>query len=159
MARLNIAEKRLPQDGRIKLKVHGREIDVRVSVIPMIHGEGLVLRILDKGAMKFDLRAIGMEEDTYEVWRKLIDMPHGIMLVTGPTGSGKTTTLYSSLIEINQPDVKIITTEDPVEYQLEGINQIQVHAKIGLTFGASLRSILRHDPDIVLVGEIRDLDR
>jgi general secretion pathway protein E/type IV pilus assembly protein PilB len=158
MSRLNIAEKRLPQDGRIKLKVHGREIDVRVSVIPMIHGEGLVLRILDKGAMKFDLRAIGMESDTYEVWRELIDLPHGIMLVTGPTGSGKTTTLYSSLIEINKPDVKIITTEDPVEYQLEGINQIQVHAKIGLTFGASLRSILRHDPDIVLVGEIRDLE-
>jgi type II secretion system protein E len=158
MSRLNIAEKRLPQDGRIKLKVHGREIDVRVSVIPMIHGEGIVLRILDKGAMKFDLRAIGMEQDTYETWRQLIDMPHGIMLVTGPTGSGKTTTLYSSLIEINQPDVKIITTEDPVEYQLEGINQIQVHTKIGLTFGASLRSILRHDPDVVLVGEIRDVE-
>jgi len=158
MSRLNIAEKRLPQDGRIKLKVHGREIDVRVSVIPMIHGEGIVLRILDKGAMKFDLQAIGMEPDTYEVWRKLIEMPHGIMLVTGPTGSGKTTTLYSSLIEINQPDVKIITTEDPVEYQLEGINQIQVHSKIGLTFGHSLRSILRHDPDVVLVGEIRDLE-
>jgi general secretion pathway protein E/type IV pilus assembly protein PilB len=124
----------------------------------MIHGEGLVMRILDKGAMKFDLRAIGMEEDTYQTWRELIDQPHGIMLVTGPTGSGKTTTLYSSLIEINQPDVKIITTEDPVEYQLEGINQIQVHTKIGLTFGHSLRSILRHDPDIVLVGEIRDLE-
>jgi type II secretion system protein E len=158
MARLNIAEKRLPQDGRMKLKIHGREIDVRVSVIPMINGEGIVLRILDKGAMKFDLRAIGMEQDTYEAYRELIEIPHGIILVTGPTGSGKTTTLYSSLIEINQPDVKIITTEDPVEYQLEGINQIQVHSKIGLTFGASLRSILRHDPDIVLVGEIRDLE-
>ncbi|MFN0020527.1 MAG: GspE/PulE family protein [Pirellulaceae bacterium] len=158
MARLNIAEKRLPQDGRMKLRVSGREVDIRVSIIPMINGEGLVLRILDKGAMVFDLRKIGMEEDTYQVFRQLIDMPHGIVLVTGPTGSGKTTTLYSSLIEINQPDVKIITTEDPVEYQLEGINQIQVHAKIGLTFGASLRSILRHDPDIVLVGEIRDLE-
>ena len=158
MSRLNIAEKRLPQDGRMKLKVSGREIDVRVSVIPMIHGEGLVMRILDKGAMKFDLRQIGMEQDTYETYRQLIELPHGIILVTGPTGSGKTTTLYSSLIEINQPDVKIITTEDPVEYQLEGINQIQVHPKIGLTFGASLRSILRHDPDIVLVGEIRDLE-
>src|SRR5205814_802970 len=133
-------------------------IDVRVSVIPMIHGEGVVMRILDKGAMKFDLRQIGMEQDTYETFRQLIEIPHGIVLVTGPTGSGKTTTLYSSLIEINQPDVKIITTEDPVEYQLEGINQIQVHTKIGLTFGASLRSILRHDPDIVLVGEIRDLE-
>jgi type II secretion system protein E len=158
MARLNIAEKRLPQDGRMKLKVQGREIDVRVSVIPMIHGEGIVMRILDKGAMKFDLRQIGMEADTYATFRELIDLPHGIILVTGPTGSGKTTTLYSALIEINTPDVKIITTEDPVEYQLEGINQIQVHSKIGLTFGHSLRSILRHDPDIVLVGEIRDLE-
>jgi general secretion pathway protein E/type IV pilus assembly protein PilB len=158
MARLNIAEKRLPQDGRMKLKVSGREVDIRVSVIPMIHGEGLVMRILDKGAMVFDLRKIGMAEDTYQTYRQLLDMPHGIVLVTGPTGSGKTTTLYSSLIEINTPDVKIITTEDPVEYQLEGINQIQVHSKIGLTFGASLRSILRHDPDIVLVGEIRDLE-
>jgi type II secretion system protein E len=158
MARLNIAEKRLPQDGRIKLKVKGREIDVRLSVIPMIHGEGLVMRILDKGAMKFDLRSLGMEEPTYVTFRQLIDLPHGIILVTGPTGSGKTTTLYSALIEINAPDTKIITTEDPVEYQLEGINQIQVHPKIGLTFGASLRSILRHDPDVVLVGEIRDLE-
>ncbi|MFM7115973.1 MAG: GspE/PulE family protein [Planctomycetota bacterium] len=158
MARLNIAEKRLPQDGRIKLKVKGREIDVRLSVIPMIHGEGLVMRILDKGAMKFDLRSLGMEEQTYVTFRQMIDMPHGIVLVTGPTGSGKTTTLYSALIEINAPDTKIITTEDPVEYQLEGINQIQVHPKIGLTFGASLRSILRHDPDVVLVGEIRDLE-
>ena len=158
MARLNIAEKRLPQDGRMKLKVSGREIDVRVSVIPMIHGEGIVMRILDKGAMKFDLRQIGMEPDTYATFRELIELPHGIVLVTGPTGSGKTTTLYSALIEINTPDVKIVTTEDPVEYQLEGINQIQVHQKIGLTFGHSLRSILRHDPDIVLVGEIRDLE-
>src|SRR2546421_1539692 len=142
----------------MKLKIHGREIDVRVSVIPMIHGEGVVMRILDKGAMKFDLRQIGMENDTYETFRQLIEMPHGIVLVTGPTGSGKTTTLYSALIEINTPDVKIITTEDPVEYQLEGINQIQVHPKIGLTFANSLRSILRHDPDIVLVGEIRDME-
>ncbi len=158
MSRLNIAEKRLPQDGRIKLRVSGREVDVRVSVIPMIHGEGLVLRILDKGAMEFELHALGMEPDTYDVFAKLIRLPHGIVLVTGPTGSGKTTTLYSSLIEINRPDTKIITTEDPVEYQLEGINQIQVHSKIGLTFASSLRAILRHDPDIVLVGEIRDLE-
>lgn len=158
MARLNIAEKRLPQDGRIKLKVHGREIDVRVSVIPMIHGESIVMRILDKGAMVFELKSLGMEEDTYEQFRQLITIPHGILLVTGPTGSGKTTTLYSSLVEINSEDTKIITTEDPVEYQLEGINQIQVHSKIGLTFAASLRSILRHDPDVVLVGEIRDLE-
>ncbi len=158
MARLNIAEKRLPQDGRIKLKVHGREIDVRVSVIPMIHGEGLVMRILDKGAMVLDLQRLGMEPETYSAFAELIRLPHGILLVTGPTGSGKTTTLYSALLEINQPEIKIITTEDPVEYQLEGINQIQVHPKIGLTFGASLRSILRHDPDVVLVGEIRDLE-
>jgi general secretion pathway protein E/type IV pilus assembly protein PilB len=158
MARLNIAEKRLPQDGRIKLRVRGREIDVRVSVIPMIHGEGIVLRILDKGAMVFDLKSLGMDEPTFRLYRQLIDLPHGIILVTGPTGSGKSTTLYSSLLEINRPDIKIITTEDPVEYQLEGINQIQVHPKIGLTFGHSLRSILRHDPDVVLIGEIRDLE-
>ena len=156
MARLNIAEKRLPQDGRIKLRVSGREVDVRVSVIPMIHGEGIVMRILDKGKMKFSLQSLGMEDDLYAALGELIRMPHGIILVTGPTGSGKTTTLYSALSEIRSEDTKIITTEDPVEYQLEGINQIQVHPKIGLTFAASLRSILRHDPDVVLVGEIRD---
>ena len=158
MARLNIAEKRLPQDGRIKLRVSGREIDVRVSVIPMLHGEGIVMRLLDKGRMKFSLEALGMEPDLHVQFSELIRMPHGIVLVTGPTGSGKTTTLYSSLIEIKNEETKIITTEDPVEYQLEGINQIQVHPKIGLTFAASLRSILRHDPDIVLVGEIRDME-
>ena len=158
MARLNIAEKRLPQDGRIKLKVHGREIDIRLSVIPMIHGESLVMRILDKGAMKFDLQNLGMDPHTYKLYSEIIRLPHGIILVTGPTGSGKTTTLYSSLLEIRSPENKIITTEDPVEYQLDGINQIQVHPKIGLTFAASLRSILRHDPDIVLVGEIRDAE-
>ena len=158
MARLNIAEKRLPQDGRIKIRVKGREVDVRVSVIPMIHGEGLVMRILDKGAMVFDLKSLGMSDETYTKFRKLISLPHGIILVTGPTGSGKTTTLYSALIEINDAATKIITTEDPVEYQLAGINQIQVQPKIGLTFAHSLRSILRHDPDVVLVGEIRDLE-
>jgi general secretion pathway protein E/type IV pilus assembly protein PilB len=158
MARLNIAEKRLPQDGRIKLRVSGREIDVRVSVIPMLHGEGIVMRLLDKGRMKFSLEALGMEHDLHVRYSELIRMPHGIVLVTGPTGSGKTTTLYSSLLEIKDESTKIITTEDPVEYQLEGINQIQVHPKIGLTFAASLRSILRHDPDIVLVGEIRDME-
>ena len=158
MSHLNIAERRLPQDGRIKLRVKGREIDVRVSVIPMIHGEGLVLRILDKGAMVFELRSLGMDPATYKQFSELIRLPHGIILVTGPTGSGKTTTLYSALIEINSPDTKIITTEDPVEYQLAGINQIQVHPKIGLTFASSLRSILRHDPDVVLIGEIRDLE-
>ncbi|MEM7809176.1 MAG: ATPase, T2SS/T4P/T4SS family, partial [Planctomycetota bacterium] len=156
MARLNIAEKRLPQDGRIKLRVSGREVDVRVSVIPMIHGEGIVMRLLDKGRMNFSLQGLGMEDDLYAALGELIRIPHGIILVTGPTGSGKTTTLYSALSEIRSEDTKIITTEDPVEYQLEGINQIQVHPKIGLTFAASLRSILRHDPDVVLVGEIRD---
>jgi general secretion pathway protein E/type IV pilus assembly protein PilB len=158
MARLNIAEKRLPQDGRIKLRVHSREVDIRVSVIPMIHGEGLVMRILDKGSMVFELRGLGMGEEVYKTFHDLIRMPHGIILVTGPTGSGKTTTLYSSLLEIRGPENKIITTEDPVEYQLDGINQIQVHPKIGLTFAASLRAILRHDPDVVLVGEIRDFE-
>jgi general secretion pathway protein E len=155
---MNIAEKRLPQDGRIQLKVAGREVDVRMSVIPMIHGEGVVMRLLDKGRMKFDLQALGMEPGLYEKFHELIQLPHGIILVTGPTGSGKTTTLYSALVEIRDDTTKIITTEDPVEYQLPGINQIQVHPKIGLTFGASLRSILRHDPDIVLIGEIRDLE-
>ncbi len=156
MARLNIAEKRLPQDGRIKLKVHGREVDVRVSVIPMLHGEGIVMRLLDKGNMEFSLEKLGMNPDLRASFDELIRLPHGIVLVTGPTGSGKTTSLYSALLDIKSEDTKIITTEDPVEYQLEGINQIQVHAKIGLTFAQSLRAILRHDPDVVLVGEIRD---
>ncbi|MGB0598595.1 MAG: GspE/PulE family protein [Rubripirellula sp.] len=158
MAKLNIAEKRLPQDGRIKLRVHGREVDIRMSVIPMIHGEGIVMRILDKSAMVFNLQELGMAQHVYDDFSKIIEYPHGIILVTGPTGSGKTTTLYSSLLQIQSPETKIITTEDPVEYQLDGINQIQVHSKIGLTFAHTLRSILRHDPDVVLVGEIRDLE-
>lgn len=156
MAHLNIAEKRLPQDGRIKLRVEGREVDVRVSVIPMVHGEGIVMRLLDKGRMDFSLRALGLSASIHDRLSDLIRAPHGILLVTGPTGSGKTTTLYSALTEIRDESTKIITTEDPVEYQLPGIAQIQVHPKIGLTFAASLRSILRHDPDVVLVGEIRD---
>ncbi|NLY00445.1 MAG: Flp pilus assembly complex ATPase component TadA [Rhodopirellula sp.] len=158
MARLNIAEKRVPQDGRIKLKVSGREVDIRVSIIPMLHGEGVVMRILDKDRMQFSLLGVGMDEDTHAKFSQLIKLPHGIILVTGPTGSGKTTTLYSALNDIRDEETKIITTEDPIEYQLEGINQIQVHNKVGLTFAASLRSILRHDPDVVLVGEIRDLE-
>jgi general secretion pathway protein E/type IV pilus assembly protein PilB len=158
MARLNIAEKRMPQDGRIKLKTSGREVDVRVSIIPMLYGEGIVMRILDKDRMNFSLRGIGMDSDTYGKFQRLISLPHGIVLVTGPTGSGKTTTLYSALNEIKSDDTKIITTEDPIEYHLDGINQIQVHPKVGLTFAASLRSILRHDPDVILVGEIRDLE-
>ena len=158
MARLNIAERRLPQDGRIQLKVAGRPVDVRVSVLPMIHGEGVVLRLLDKSKMDFSLAKLGMDADVYAVYRELIQLPHGIILSVGPTGCGKTTTLYGSLLEIRSPETKIITTEDPVEYQLDGINQIQVYTKIGLTFARSLRSILRHDPDVVLVGEIRDLE-
>jgi len=158
MARLNIAEKRVPQDGRIKLRVSGREIDIRVSMIPMLHGEGIVMRILDKDRMNFSLRGVGMGRDVYQQFQRLIKQPHGIILVTGPTGSGKTTTLYSALSELKDDKTKIITTEDPIEYQLDGINQIQVQPKVGLTFAASLRSILRHDPDVVLVGEIRDLE-
>src|SRR5437870_911435 len=158
MARLNIAEKRMPQDGRIKMRVHNREIDVRVSIIPMLHGEGIVLRLLDKTRMVFNLANVGMLGDTYNTFRQLIDRPHGIVLVTGPTGSGKTTTLYSGLNEIKNERVKIITVEDPVEYHNEGLSQIQVHSKIGLTFAAGLRSILRHDPDVILIGEIRDLE-
>jgi general secretion pathway protein E/type IV pilus assembly protein PilB len=158
MARLNIAEKRMPQDGRIKMRVQNREVDVRVSIIPMIHGEGVVMRLLDKGRMVFNLANVGMAEDTYAIFRKLIDMPHGIVLVTGPTGSGKSTTLYSALNEIKDETLKIITVEDPVEYQQPGISQIQVHSKIGLTFAAALRSILRHDPDVILIGEMRDME-
>ncbi len=156
LARLNIAEKRLPQDGRIKMRVSGREVDVRVSIIPMAHGEGIVMRLLDKGRMVFNLANVGMMPDTYKTFKQLIDLPHGIILVTGPTGSGKSTTLYSALNEIKDETLKIITVEDPVEYVQDGISQIQVHHKIGLTFGASLRSILRHDPDVVLIGEMRD---
>jgi type II secretion system protein E len=158
MAKLNIAEKRIPQDGRIKLRVKGRDVDIRVSIIPMLHGEGVVMRVLDKENLNFSLAEIGMPENVYLRFQNLIRLPHGIVLVTGPTGSGKTTTLYSALSEIHDEETKIITTEDPIEYQLEGINQIQVHTKVGLTFAASLRSILRHDPDVVLVGEIRDLE-
>ncbi len=156
MSKLNIAEKRIPQDGRIKLKISGREIDVRVSIIPMIYGEGVVLRLLDKGRMVFNLKNVGMPDAMAKTFHELIAMPHGIVLVTGPTGSGKTSTLYSALNEIKDPSIKIITVEDPVEYQNTGISQIQVHSKVGLTFAAGLRSILRHDPDVILIGEIRD---
>ncbi len=156
MARLNIAEKRLPQDGRIKLTVKAREIDVRVSMIPMIDGEGVVMRLLDKSGAVTDLSGVEFPAAMEHRWKNIISRPHGLILVTGPTGSGKTTTLYGSLSEISSPNTKIITVEDPVEYNLRGINQIQVQEKIGLDFAAGLRSILRHDPDIVLIGEIRD---
>ena len=156
LSHLDIAEKRVPQDGRIRLRVVGREIDLRVSVIPMIYGEAVVLRILDRGDTILGLEHLGMAERERKIWTRVLDLPHGIILVTGPTGSGKTTTLYAALSKINQTDLKIITIEDPVEYQLGGINQIQVNLKAGLTFGAGLRAILRHDPDVVLIGEIRD---
>jgi general secretion pathway protein E/type IV pilus assembly protein PilB len=140
------------------MRVQGREIDVRVSIIPMIHGEGIVMRLLDKGRMVFNLANVGMLDDVYKTFKKLIDLPHGIILVTGPTGSGKSTTLYSALNEIKDETLKIITVEDPVEYQQAGISQIQTHAKIGMTFANALRSILRHDPDVILIGEMRDLE-
>lgn len=156
LANMNIAEKRLPQDGGFKVKFKNREIDFRVSVIPIAFGEGVVLRILDKQASLVELDKLGMGEDLLKSFNKLISQPHGIILVTGPTGSGKTTTLYASLNQIVSDEIKILTIEDPIEYQIEGINQVQIHTKIGLTFAHALRSFLRHDPDVVLVGEIRD---
>ncbi len=158
MSNLNIAEKRLPQDGRIRLKVGGKEIDLRVSVIPMLYGECIVLRILDKSNITLDLSTFGLSEDVLENIKMLVTKSEGMILATGPTGSGKTTTLYASLKEIISPSLKIITIEDPVEYSLDGVNQIQVNSKIGLGFTSGLRSILRHDPDVILVGEIRDKD-
>jgi general secretion pathway protein E/type IV pilus assembly protein PilB len=148
----------LPQDGRIALKVGGRDVDIRVSCIPSLYGEGIVMRILDKSSMKFSLRGLGLAPTIYEIFSNLIQLPHGLILITGPTGSGKTTTLYSALTTINKPGIKIITAEDPVEYRLEGITQIQINEKIDLTFASLLRRILRHDPDVVLVGEMRDLE-
>jgi general secretion pathway protein E len=158
MADLNIAEHRLPQDGRIKIRLSGKENDIRVSVIPIAHGERVVMRILEKGSFLFSLEHLGMEEKDRTQLDKIIQSSHGIFLVTGPTGSGKSTTLYAALQRVNSPDKNIITVEDPIEYQLEGIGQIQVAPKIGLTFAAGLRSILRQDPDIILIGEIRDME-
>jgi general secretion pathway protein E len=158
MAKLNIAERRLPQDGRIMLRVRGKEIDFRVSSVPTIYGESIVLRILDKSSIVLDIEKLGFPEDTLVGFNELIQRPHGIILVTGPTGSGKTTTLYCALEKINSPEKKIITVEDPVEYQLKGINQIQVKPLIGLTFSNALRSIVRQDPDVILIGEVRDAE-
>ncbi|MEJ5360651.1 MAG: type II secretion system ATPase GspE [Spirochaetota bacterium] len=158
MANLNIAENRLPQDGRIQLKVGGKDIDIRVSVFPTYYGERIVLRLLNKSDMKFDLDSLGFSKETLKVFNDLIKKTHGIILVTGPTGSGKTTTLYSVLTRLNTEDVNILTVEDPIEYQLHGVGQMQVKPKIDLTFAAGLRSILRQDPDIIMVGEIRDLE-
>ena len=158
MVDLDIAEKRKPQDGRIRLKMAGKDIDVRVATAPSVDGERVTMRLLDKSAVLLDLSDIGLLPDDEERLRDLIHRPHGIILVTGPTGSGKTTTLYSSLSEINEPDINILTIEDPVEYQLEGISQMQVNPKINLNFATGLRSYLRHDPDVIMVGEIRDLE-
>ncbi len=159
MAKLNIAERRVPQDGRIPLKVLGRDIDLRVSTLPTMYGESVVMRILDKSNTDlYDLTRLGLAADALRQIEGLITRPHGILLVTGPTGSGKTTTLYSALSRINLPDKKIITIEDPVEYQIEGVNQIHVNPQIGLTFAVGLRHIVRQDPDVIMVGEIRDLE-
>jgi len=156
LSHLNIAEKRLPQDGRIKIRVDDAEVDIRVSVIPMLHGEAVVMRLLRQNSKLRGLNDLGMDTREYKCFKHVLEMPHGIILVTGPTGSGKTSTLYTALNEINDAVRKIITIEDPVEYQLKGVNQIQVSEKAGLTFARGLRSILRHDPDVILVGEIRD---
>jgi len=156
MARLNIAEHRLPQDGRIKIRLSGKEIDIRVSVIPVQHGERVVMRILEKGTFLFGLEELGMHRHDYELVDKLIRSSHGILLVTGPTGSGKSTTLYAALQRVLSSDINVITVEDPVEYQMAGVGQIEVKPKIGLSFATALRSILRQDPDVILVGEIRD---
>jgi general secretion pathway protein E/type IV pilus assembly protein PilB len=156
LSHLNIAEKRLPQDGRIKIRIDDAEVDIRVSVIPMLHGEALVLRLLRQNSTLRGMGELGLGARELECFRRVLQMPHGIILVTGPTGSGKTSTLYTALHEINDADRKIITIEDPVEYQLLGVNQIQVSEKAGLTFARGLRSILRHDPDVILIGEIRD---
>ena len=158
LASLNIAERRVPQDGRIKFQVGGRQIDVRVSVIPMLFGEGVVMRLLDRSNVLFTLPELGMDDQTFGLFRTLIDRPHGIILVTGPTGAGKTTTLYAALNAIVGPGIKVLTVEDPVEYHLQGVNQIPVNQQVGMTFERGLRSILRHDPDVVMIGEIRDLE-
>ena len=158
MARLNIAERRLPQDGRILVRVQGKELDLRVSTVPTAHGESVVMRLLDRESIVLDFHALGFTDEFLASFNKVLDLPHGILLVTGPTGSGKTTTLYAALNRLNTADVKIITVEDPVEYQIEGINQIQVKPQIGLDFAHALRSIVRQDPDIIMIGEMRDLE-
>ena len=158
MANLDIAERRLPQDGRIRAMVHGRKLDLRVSTLPMVSGEKCVMRILDTRSIQVDLDDLGMNEDSLQIWKHQIAQPHGIVLVTGPTGSGKTTTLYASLNKMDREKLNISTAEDPVEYHLNGINQTQTHAGIGMTFAAALRALLRQDPDVIMVGEIRDTE-
>ncbi len=156
MADLDIAERRVPQDGRIRFKVEGKDYDIRVATTPNVFAEGVVMRILDKSSVQIAIEDVGFEKQMLTQWKRQIELPSGVVLVTGPTGSGKTSTLYASLNHIKSPEVKIITTEDPVEYQINGIDQIQVNTKVGLTFAKALRSILRQDPDVVMVGEIRD---
>jgi general secretion pathway protein E len=158
MAKLNIAERRLPQDGRIMVRVQGKELDLRVSSVPTAHGESVVMRLLDRESVVLDFKSLGFTDEFLAQFMHVLEQPHGILLVTGPTGSGKTTTLYAALSQLNTPDVKIITVEDPVEYQIEGINQIQVKPQIGLDFAHALRSIVRQDPDIIMIGEMRDLE-
>ena len=158
MADLNIAERRLPQDGRIMMRFEGREVDVRISFIPTAHGESVVLRLLDRGATPLDFHSLGFRGQIFPQLERLLDRPQGIVLVTGPTGSGKTTTIYTVLQKLNTPEVKILTVEDPVEYRMEGINQVHVRPDLGLTFAHALRSFLRQDPDIIMVGEMRDLE-
>ena len=158
MSGLDIAERRLPQDGRLRFAVRGQSIDFRVATAPTVHGESVVLRILDRSSLSLDFAALGFDQALLQTYLKVLQKPHGILLVTGPTGSGKTTTLYASLTTLNTPDRKILTVEDPIEYRLAGINQTQVKPQIGLSFAAALRSFLRHDPDVIMVGEIRDIE-
>jgi general secretion pathway protein E len=158
MARLDIAERRLPKDGRINISVRGHEIDFRVSTIPSLHGEKVVLRVLDRTAVEFDYAKLGLPADIRQGIERALDLPNGMVLVTGPTGSGKTTTLYTGLLKLNTVARNVVTVEDPIEYQLTGINQIQVKPQIGLNFASLLRSILRQDPDVIMIGEIRDLE-
>ncbi len=158
MARLNIAERRLPQDGRIRLAVRGKDIDLRVATLPTMHGEEVVLRVLDRSSVALDFAALGFGPAALAAYREALGRPNGIILVTGPTGSGKTTTLYASLIELNTSDRKLLSVEDPIEYQLDGVNQVQIKPQIGLSFAHVLRSMLRHDPDVIMIGEIRDLE-
>src|SRR5258705_1240927 len=158
MSSLDIAERRLPQDGRMRIRVGGKDYDLRVSIMPTVHGEKIVLRLLDKGNLSASIDKLGLDSDTFQQFKIAVDAPHGLILVTGPTGSGKTTTLYSALNELNNPIYNIITVEDPVEFQIPGINQVPVKKEIGLTFANALRSILRQDPDIIMIGEIRDTE-
>ena len=158
MARLDIAERRLPQDGRIQLRSQGREIDLRLSTVPTMHGESVVIRLLRKDGAALDFHQLGFSDELLATFMGMLNQPNGILLVTGPTGSGKTTTLYSALRTLNQPTRKILTVEDPVEYELEGVNQLQVKPQIGLDFARALRALVRQDPDVIMIGEMRDLE-